>query len=164
MTSSPARQTRIKLDRIDRRILSDLQDNGRMTNVELAKNSGISAPPCLRRVRNLEDMGLIKGYYTRVDEAALGYPVTVIALIKFTTVGDAELQKFTDQINELPMVRECYLLTGEHDVMLRVVAHDWDSYQQFLTNSLMKAPNVASVKSSLTVRVTKNAPGVPIEV
>lgn len=164
MTSSPARQTRIKLDRIDRRILSDLQDNGRMTNVELAKNSGISAPPCLRRVRNLEDMGLIKGYYTRVDEAALGYPVTVIALIKFTTVSDAELQKFTDQINDWPLVRECYLMTGEHDVMLRVVAQDWDSYQQFLTSQLMKAPNVASVKSSLTVRVTKNAPGVPIEV
>ncbi|PZP56350.1 MAG: ArsR family transcriptional regulator, partial [Micavibrio aeruginosavorus] len=105
MTNTPSRQTRIKLDRIDRRILSDLQDNGRMTNVELAKNAGISAPPCLRRVRNLEEMGLIKGYYTEVDEAALGYPVTVIALIKLTSVGDAELKKFEEQINGWDQVR-----------------------------------------------------------
>lgn len=163
MTSQPTRQTRIKLDRIDRRILSDLQDNGRITNVELAKNAGISAPPCLRRVRNLEEMGLIKGYYTRVDEAALGYPVTVIALIKLNNVGDADMQKFVEQIDAWPLVRESYLLTGEHDVMMKIVAQDWDAYQQFLTNHLMKAPNVAAVKSSLTVRVTKNAAGVPIE-
>lgn len=164
MTSTPARQTRIKLDRIDRRILSDLQDNGRMTNVELAKNAGISAPPCLRRVRNLEEMGLIKGYYTEVDEAALGYPVTVIALIKLNSVGDAELKKFEEQINGWDQVRESYMMTGEHDFMMKIVAQDWDAYQQFLTNDLLKATNVAAVKSSLTVRVTKSKPGVPIEV
>jgi DNA-binding Lrp family transcriptional regulator len=163
MTSSPARQTRIKLDRIDRRILSDLQDSGRMTNVELAKNAGISAPPCLRRVRNLEEMGLIKGYYTKVDEAALGYPVTIIALVKLNSVGDAELKKFEEQINAWPLVRESYMMTGEHDFMMRIVAQDWDAYQQFLTNQLLKSANVATVKSSLTVRVTKSKPGVPID-
>ncbi len=164
MTSAPSRQTRIKLDRIDRRILSDLQDNGRMTNVELAKNAGISAPPCLRRVRNLEEMGLIKGYYTEVDEAALGYPVTVIALIKLNSVGDTELKKFEEQINGWDQVRESYMMTGEHDFMMKIVAQDWDAYQQFLTNDLLKATNVAAVKSSLTVRVTKSKPGVPIEI
>ena len=163
MISPPSRQTRIKLDRIDRRILSDLQDNGRMTNVDLAKNAGISAPPCLRRVRNLEEMGLIKSYYTKVDEAALGYPVTVIALVKLNGVGDADLKQFEQQINDWPMVRDSYMMTGEHDFMMRIVAQDWDAYQQFLTTQLMKAQNVASVKSSLTVRVTKNKPGVPID-
>ena len=163
MNSSPSRQNRIKLDRIDRRILSDLQENGRMTNVDLARNAGISAPPCLRRVRNLEDMGLIKGYFTKVDEAALGYPVTVIALVKLSTVGDVDLKKFEEQINSWPLVRESYMMTGEHDFMMKIVAQDWDAYQQFLTSELLKAVNVASVKSSLTVRVTKNKPGVPID-
>ena len=163
MNSSPSRQNRIKLDRIDRRILSDLQENGRMTNVDLARNAGISAPPCLRRVRNLEDMGLIKGYFTKVDEAALGYPVTVIALVKLSTVGDVDLKKFEEQINSWPLVRESYMMTGEHDFMMKIVAQDWDAYQQFLTSELLKAANVASVKSSLTVRVTKNKPGVPID-
>ncbi len=163
MTSTPARQPRIKLDRIDRRILSDLQDNGRMTNVDLAKNAGISAPPCLRRVRNLEEMGLIKGYYTQVDEAALGYPVTVIALVKLSTVGETDLKKFEEQVAQWPLVREAYMMTGEHDFMMKIVAQDWDAYQQFLTTQLLKGTNVAAVKSSLTVRVSKNKPGVPIE-
>lgn len=163
MTSLPTRTSRIKLDRIDRSILRDLQENGRMTNVDLAKNAGISAPPCLRRVRNLEEMGLIKGYFMQVDEAAMGYPVTVIALIKLNNVGDTDLKKFEEQINGWAQVRESYMMTGEHDFMMKIVAQDWDSYQQFLTNHLMKSPNVASVKSSLTVRVTKNKPGVPIE-
>lgn len=164
MTQTPSRPTKIKLDRIDRRILSDLQDNGRMTNVELAERAGISAPPCLRRVRNLEDMGLIKGYYTKVDEAALGYPVTVIALVKLGMVGDTDLAKFEEKIGEWPMVREAYMLTGEYDCMLKIVAQDWDHYQQFLTTELLKGTNVAAVKSSLTVRVSKNKPGVPIEI
>lgn len=164
MNSTPPRAPRIKLDRIDRRILSDLQDNGRMTNVELAKNAGISAPPCLRRVRNLEEMGLIKGYYTSVDEAALGYPVTIIAHVKLNNVGDGDLKKFEDQIDQWPLVRHAYMTTGEHDFMLKIVAQDWDAYQQFLTQQLLKDSNVSAVKSSLTIKVSKNKPGVPIEV
>lgn len=155
--------TKIKLDRIDRRILSDLQDNGRMTNVELAKRAGISAPPCLRRMRNLEDMGLIKGYYAEVNAPALGYPLTVIALVKLTAVGEGELKKFEDLISSWPMVREAYAMTGEHDFMLKIVATDWDAYQQFLTQNLLNAANVAGVKSSPTVRVSKKQAGVPIE-
>jgi DNA-binding Lrp family transcriptional regulator len=164
MTSSPLRQTRAKLDRIDRRILSDLQENGRMTNVELAKNAGISAPPCLRRVRNLEETGLIKGYHAEVDESALGYPVTVIALIKLGAVGDGDLKKFEDQLGQWPAVREAYMMTGDHDFMMKIVAQNWDDYQNFLTNHLLKTGNVAAVKSSLTVKVSKRKSGVPIEV
>ena len=155
--------SRLKIDKIDRRILSDLQANGRMTNVELAKNAGISAPPCLRRVRNLEELGLIKGYFARVDNVALGYPVTVVALIKMNQVSDKDLKEFEAHIAKWDVVREAIMMTGEHDFMLKVVARDWDDYQKFLTEKLLTSGNVASDKSSLTVKVSKDQPGVPIE-
>ncbi len=134
-----------------------------MTNVELAKNAGISAPPCLRRVRNLEDLGLIKGYFARVDNVALGYPVTVIALVKLNQVSDTELKQFENHIASWSVVREAIMMTGEHDFMLKIVARDWDDYQKFLTEKLLTSGNVANVKSSLTVKVSKDQPGVPIE-
>lgn len=152
-----------KLDKIDKRIVKDLQDDGRMTNVDLAKNAGISAPPCLRRVRALEEMGLIKSYHAKLDHAAMGYPVTVFALVKLTSQAEKDLQVFEQQIRSLPMVRECHMLAGDIDFMLKIVAHDWDSYQNFLTKELTSAPNVMSVKSSLAVRVTKDLPGVPVD-
>jgi DNA-binding Lrp family transcriptional regulator len=163
MTSSE-KPSRIKLDRIDRRILSDLQESGRMTNVDLAKRAGISAPPCLRRVRNLEDMGLIKSYHAKVDTHAMGYPVTVFTLVKLGSLAEGDLKKFEEQINAWSMVREAYMMTGENDFMLKIVARDWDDYQGFLTQHLMNSPNVAGVKSSLSVKMTKDAPGVPINV
>lgn len=155
---------RPKLDRIDRRILSDLQMDGRMTNVDLAKHAGISAPPCLRRVRNLEDMGVIKGYFARVDAAMLGYPVTVVALVKLNSINDQDVLKFEEKIAAWPQVREAIMMTGDHDFMLKIVARDWDDYQQFLTEKLMATVGVATVKSSLTIRTAKDMPGVPIQV
>lgn len=155
--------SRLKIDKIDRRILADLQANGRMTNVDLAKNAGISAPPCLRRVRNLEDMGLIKGYFARVDQVALGYPVSVIALVKLNQVADKELSVFEEALAGWNHVREAVMMTGDHDFMLKIVAKDWDDYQKFLTDKLLSLSNVATVKSSLTVKVSKDQPGVPIE-
>lgn len=163
MTAPSRPIPKIKLDRIDRRILSDLQENGRMTNVDLAKRAGISAPPCLRRVRNLEEMGLIKSYHAELNAAALGYPVTIIALVKMNSVGEGEMKKFEELVLTWPLVREAYMMTGESDWMLKIVAADWDGYQQFLTSTLLNAPNVAAVKSSLTVKVSKNKPGVPID-
>jgi DNA-binding Lrp family transcriptional regulator len=154
---------RSKLDKIDRKILRDLQTNGRITNVELAKNVGISAPPCLRRVRALEEAGYIKSYHARINPSALGYSVTVFAMVKLTSHAEAELAKFEKQVREWPMVRECHMLAGEVDFILRVVARDWDSYQSFLTNDLTKLANVTSVKSSLAIRSAKEDPGVPIE-
>ena len=164
MTSSEKTPSRLKLDRIDRRILSDLQDNGRMTNVDLAERAGISAPPCLRRVRNLEEMGLIKSYHASLNASALGYPVTVFTLVKLVSLADGDLKKFEEQIESWAMVREAYLMTGDSDFLLKIVARDWDDYQNFLTQNLIKSPNVSAVKSSLSVKMVKDKPGVPIQV
>lgn len=155
---------RVKLDRIDRRILRDLQDDGRMTNVELARRAGISAPPCLRRVRALEEAGFIRGYHADIDAHALGYNVTVFAQVGLNSQAEADLRAFEDLVGIWEQVRECHMLAGETDFLLKVVARDWDDYQQFLTTRLTAAPNVAHVKSALAIRTGKLKPGVPIEV
>lgn len=155
---------RIKLDKIDRKILKNLQDDGRITNVELAKVAGISAPPCLRRVRALEEAGYIKGYHAKVDPQVLGYGVMIFAQVKLVSQAETDLKKFEALIASWPQVRECYMLAGETDFLLKIVAEDWDSYQSFLTSELTAAPNVTSVKSSLAIRTSKEEPGVPIEV
>ncbi len=155
---------RIKLDKIDRKILRNLQSQGRITNVELAKMAGISAPPCLRRVRALEEAGYIHGYFARVNPQMMGYGVTVFAHVKLVSQAEADLNKFEDLIKSWPLVREAFMLAGETDFLLKVVAKDWDDYQHFLTTELTAAPNVTSVKSSLAIRPSKEEPGVPIEV
>lgn len=155
---------RIKLDKIDRKILKSLQEDGRITNVELAKNAGISAPPCLRRVRALEDAGFIKGYHAEVDPNILGYGVTIFANVRLISQAESDLNKFEELVHSWDRVRECHMLAGETDFILKIVASDWDDYQQFLTHELTAAPNVTSVKSSLAVRASKDEPGVPIEV
>lgn len=155
---------RIKLDKIDRKILKNLQDDGRITNVELAKLAGISAPPCLRRVRALEEAGYILSYHARVDAQAMGYGVTIFAHVKLTSQAESDLRKFEELVRDWPLVRECHMLAGETDFLLKIVAHDWDDYQRFLTAHLTAAPNVTSVKSLLAIRATKEEPGVPIEV
>lgn len=154
---------RIKLDRIDRKILRDLQKDGRITNVELARNVGISAPPCLRRVRTLEVAGYIQSYHAKINAAALGYTVIVFAQVKLTGQSEAELKSFEQAVQNWPLVRECHMLTGDFDFLLKIVAKDWDSYQRFLTDHLTKAANITSIKSSLAIRPVKEEPGVPIE-
>ena len=154
---------RVKLDRIDRKILSDLQVDGRMTNVELAQRAGISAPPCLRRVRALEEAGYIQGYHADINAAALGYGVTVFAQVGLSSQAEQDLKKFEELVGSWPAVRECHMLAGETDFLLKIVAVDWDDYQRFLTTKLTSAPNVAHVKSALAIRVSKYAPGVPID-
>ncbi|MBB4285024.1 Lrp/AsnC family transcriptional regulator [Roseospira goensis] len=154
---------RVKLDHVDRSILADLQADGRMTNVELAKRAGISAPPCLRRVRALEESGFIKGYHAEIDPIALGYHVTVFAHVGLNSQAESDLKAFEALVNEWPEVRECHMLAGETDFLLKIVAHDWDHYQQFLTSRLTAAPNVAHVKSALAIRSGKLEPGVPVE-
>lgn len=156
--------TRIKLDKIDRKILRDLQINGRITNVELSKNAGISAPPCLRRVRALEENGLIKGYYARLDAQALGYGLSVFAHIKLVSQAEHDLKAFEDAVADLRAVRECHMLSGEVDFLLRIVAKDWDSYQKFLTEELTALDNVTSVKTMPLVRSSKEKTGVPVHV
>jgi len=153
---------RVKLDRIDRRILSDLQADGRITNVELARRAGISAPPCLRRVRALEESGVIRGYHADISPEALGYGVTVFAHVGLASQAEPDLKRFEELVAGWPMVRECSMLAGETDFLLKVVAIDWDDYHRFLTTRLTTAPNVSHVKSSLAIRRSKYLPGVPI--
>jgi DNA-binding Lrp family transcriptional regulator len=155
---------RVKLDRIDRRILRDLQEQGRITNVELSRRAGISAPPCLRRVRALEEAGFIRGYHADVEPKALGFNVTVFAQVGLASQAEVDLEAFEKMVGGWPEVRECHMLAGEVDFLLRVVAADWDAYQHFLTTRLTAAPNVSHVKSALSIRVSKTVPGVPIDV
>ena len=153
----------IKLDRIDLKILRDLQDNGRMTNVELAKRVGISPPPCLRRVRTLEQTKCIRGYHADVNPAALGFGVTVFAHVGLHSQAEADLVAFEELVESWPEVRECHMLAGETDFLIKIVATDWDRYQRFLTSQLTAAPNVSVVKSALAIRTKTQRPGVPID-
>ncbi len=151
-----------KFDDIDMQILRELQQNGRMTNVELADRVGLTAPPCLRRVRSLEEAGIISGYHADLDANALSYSITVFAMVSLKSQAEADLRNFEDHIATLPEVRECYMLNGEIDFILKVVARDLQSFQQFLTSQLTAAPNVSSDKTSLTIRTSKQLPGIPM--
>jgi DNA-binding Lrp family transcriptional regulator len=150
------------LDNTDLHILEELQKNGRITNVELASKVGLTAPPCLRRVRALEESGAIEAYHAVVNGNALGYTITVFAMVSLKSQAETDLEAFEQYVAALPEVRECHMLNGEIDFMLKVVARDLQNFQQFLTSRLTPAPNVASVKTSLTIRTSKNEPGVPI--
>ncbi len=153
-----------KLDAIDRQILAELQADGRMTNVELSKRLGISAPPCLRRVRSLEEDGLIEGYHARVNARALGFEVGVFAMVGLSSQAESDLVAFENMARSWPLVRECHMLNGEIDFLLKCVAPDLSTFQSFLTGQLTAAPNVASVKTSLVIRGAKTEPGVPFEI
>jgi DNA-binding Lrp family transcriptional regulator len=150
------------LDAIDRKILRELQDDGRMTNVELARRVGISAPPCLRRVRALEEAGFIKGYRALLDEKKLGYEVVVFAMVHLSSQAEADLNAFEDFVRKQPLVRECWMLSGEIDFVLKCVAPDLKTFQAFV-EKLTSGPNVRNVKSSLTLRQSKDAAMVPMD-
>ena len=152
------------LDEIDLQILKRLQYDGRVTNVELAQSVGLTAPPCLRRMRALEEEGIVKAYHAAIDPAKMGYTITVFAMVSLKSQAEADLQAFEDHVQDLPEVRDCYMLNGEIDFMLKVVAKDLQQFQKFLTSKLTSAPNVASVKTSLTIRSAKHEPGVPIDI
>lgn len=151
------------LDDIDYAILALLQRDGRISNVDLAHKVQLTAPPCLRRVRALEERGYIRSYHALLDCAALGYGIMVFAMVSLKSQAEADLQAFEDYVETLPEVRECHMLNGEIDFMIKIIAHDLQSFQKFLTRHLTSAPNVASVKTSLTIRTSKNEIGVPIE-
>lgn len=156
--------TGTKLDEIDRKILAELQADGRMTNVELARRVGISAPPCLRRVRTLEEMGYIRGYHADIDARELGFEVQVFAMVRLASQSERDLAAFEALVRDWPLVRECHMLNGEIDFILKCVSPDLSSFQHFLTDQLTAAPNVASVKTSLVIRGAKDEPSVPFEI
>ena len=153
-----------RLDVTDWRILRELQADGRITNVELAQRVGISAPPCLRRVRALEEAGIIKGFTALLDAKALGFDVTAFAMVGLHSQAEADLIAFEERARSSPIVRDCYMLSGEIDFVLKCVATDLSAFQDFIIHELTAAPNVASVKTSLVIRASKHATGVPIEI
>ena len=151
----------IKLDSIDLKILQILQEEGRITNVKLAERVGITAPPCLRRVKALEDAGYIKGYHADLNPENLGFNLVVFALVGLHSQAETDLRAFEELVAGWPMVREAYMLNGEIDFILKIVARDLNHFQKFLTTHLTPAPNVESVKTSLSIRCGKHRPGVP---
>src|ERR1700739_4448722 len=151
-----------RLDAIDRKILKELQDDGRITNVELAHRVGISAPPCLRRMRALEEAGYIKGYRGLLDEKLLGYDVTVFAMVHLASQADADLQAFEAFVRGKPMARECWMLSGAIDFPLKCVAPHLRTFQAFVAE-LTAAPHVRNVKTSLALKTSKDAAIVPLE-
>lgn len=153
----------VRLDRTDWRILRELQADGRMTNVELARRVGISAPPCLRRVRALEEAGIITRYCALIDAKQIGFDVTAFAMVGLQSQAEADLMAFEEQVSAWPIVRECTMLSGEVDFILKCTTTDLAAFQEFIINDLTAAPNVDSVKTALSIRSSKYQPGVPIE-
>lgn len=152
-----------KLDTVDKKILATLQEDGRITNVDLAEKVGITAPPCLRRVRALEEAGLIEGYHADLNQKALGYTITAFILIGLNSNSEADLAAFENKVKSWPLVRECYLVNGEYDFILKVVAKDLTQYQEFLTGELTPTPHVSSVKTAFSVRNSKKLNGIPLD-
>jgi DNA-binding Lrp family transcriptional regulator len=154
---------RARLDATDWLILRELLADGRITNVELARKVGISAPPCLRRVRALEEAGIVKGFTAILNDKALGFDVTAFAMLRLHSQAEADLIAFEERARSSPIVRDCYMLSGEIDFLLKCVAPDLSAFQDFIIHELTAAPNVASVKTSLVIRASKHAAGVPLE-
>ena len=151
-----------RLDAIDWNILRELQEQGRMTNVELARRVGISAPPCLRRVRALEEAGYIKGYRALLDERRLGFEVTAFAMVHLSSQAEADLVAFEHFARAAPVVRECWMLSGDIDFILKCVAPNLGAFQAFVAE-LTGQPNVRNVRTALTLRNAKDVPLVPLE-
>lgn len=153
---------RHRLDDIDRKILAELQADGRMTNVELASRVKITAPPCLRRVRVLETSGYIRGYHAELNAGALGYEVTAYAYVGLASQAEQDLRAFEEQVKSWPLVRSCHMLSGDVDFVLLCVARNVPEFQDFITNDLTSARSVASVKTALVIRSIKDSCGVPV--
>ncbi len=146
------------LDAIDWKILKQLQDNGRITNVELAERVGISAPPCLRRVRKLEESGVIQGYRAILNGSILGQDIVAFCMIRLHRQSDADLKSFAEKTRDWILVRRAWMVSGESDFLLHCVASDLSIFQNFVIEQLTSTPNVDSVRTSLTIRSVKNEP------
>lgn len=149
------------LDSVDRRILRELQEDGRMTNVELARRAGVTAPPCLRRLRRLEEAGIIRGYHADIDPARLGWPITVFAIVGLESQRESVLAGFEKLVGQWPEVRECHMIRGGGDFLLRLLARD-TAHENALTRRLTEAPSVSRVQTLQTIRTSRNLAGVPL--
>jgi DNA-binding Lrp family transcriptional regulator len=152
-----------KLDATDWRILAELQKDGRITNVELASRVGLSAPPCLRRVRELERSGVIAGYHAVFNLPRLGFHLTAFAFVRLESQAEGDLLAFEARARQWDIVREAYMLSGDTDFLLKCVAPDLVTFQNFIIRELTAAPNVSSVKTAFTIKTAKSEPGAAIE-
>ncbi|WP_309083167.1 Lrp/AsnC family transcriptional regulator [Chelativorans sp.] len=144
------------LDAIDWKILRELQKDGRITNVELSRRVGISAPPCLRRVRRLEESGIIKGYRALLNSPVLGFDVVAFCLVGLHHQSEAELRTFAERARNWPIVRRAWMVSGDSDFLLHCVATDLSTFQTFVIEELTSAPNVDTVRTALTIRQVKD--------
>jgi Lrp/AsnC family leucine-responsive transcriptional regulator len=151
-----------EIDAIDRKILKALQADSRLTMQELAERVGLSVSPCHRRVKLLEERGVISGYVARVDQKALGLPVSVFISIKLARQKEEDLDRFAAAISGWEEVLECYLMTGPRDYLLRVVAADLASYEAFLKTKLTRLDGVASIESSFALSQVKYSIALPV--
>lgn len=151
-----------ELDDIDWKILRELQNEGRVSNVELSRRVGISAPPCLRRVKWLEETGIIKGYRALLNAPALGLDVVAFCLVGLNHQSEAQLKAFADLTRNWTIVRQAWMVSGESDFMLHCVARDLAAFQSFVIEELTSAPNVDTVRTALTIRPVKDEGLVPV--
>lgn len=150
------------LDVIDRRILDELQSDGRLSNVELAARVHLSPSACLARVRRLEESGVVSRYVTLVDPHRVGLPISVFIQVRLERQVEAILDKFEEQMNCYPQVMECYLMTGDSDYLLRVVVPDIKALEMFIVNELSKIPGVANIRSSFALKQVKYETALPL--
>jgi Lrp/AsnC family transcriptional regulator, leucine-responsive regulatory protein len=153
---------RTALDEIDRKILVLLQGNARIANVELADKVGLSPSPCLRRVRELEERGVVRRYVTLLDPALVGLPVSVFVNVTLDRQIEPALDKFEAAILRRREVMECYLMTGDFDYLLRVVTADLSAYERFLVENLTRVPGVSSIRSSFALKQVKYSTALPL--
>lgn len=152
-----------RLDAIDRKILATLQENARISNVDLASAAGVSPSPCWRRVRELESSGVIARYVTLVDPGAVGLPVSVFVQVSLERQIESALEQFERAVLARPEVMECYLMTGDADYLLRVVVADLAAYERFLMDHLARVPCVASIKSSFALKQVIYRTALPLD-
>jgi Lrp/AsnC family leucine-responsive transcriptional regulator len=157
-----AESPNIALDRIDRRLLAALQENGRLTVAELAERVGLTASPCSRRLRILEEAGVIHRYAALIDQKKVGLPVSVFVSIKLERQQEDKLQRFEDAIRRCPEVLECYLMTGPRDYLLRVVARDLADYERFVKDTLTRIDGIANIESSFALGQVKHSSALPL--
>lgn len=155
--------TNRSIDAVDHRILQALQEDGRLTATDLAERVGITTSPCLRRLRILEDAGIIRGYTALVDQTKIGLPISVFISIKLERQSEEAMERFETAVRRCPEVLECYLMTGPRDYLLRVVAKDLNDYEDFVKGTLTRISGIANIESSFALGQVKHSNSLPIQ-
>lgn len=150
------------MDAIDKKIIQTLQVDGKMTVADLAERVGLSSSPCARRVRNLERDGIIKGYAAVVDQVKVGLPISAFASVKLERQREEDLDRFAEAVARWPEVVDCYLMTGQRDYLMRIVAHDLEAYERFLKQKLTRLEGVASIETSFALGQVKRSEALPL--